>query len=165
MIHGDFDYNQTPLPPPGCKITIDDRAGERRTWAEHVSRVFYAGPAMEHYRNCHCYLLNTKSTRVSNTVEFFHHQFQLPQMSLQDHLEEKLSELVDLLQAKKNTNELPPSAGLNKLHRFLTQYRRAAPRVGTRGTRVVLAPTSIRKTELQHLQGWADQHDSPRLMI
>ena len=38
LIHGAFDYNRTPLGPPGCKIAIHDRAGERRTWAEHASR-------------------------------------------------------------------------------------------------------------------------------
>ena len=38
---------------------------------------------------------------------------------------------MDILQAKKNTNELPPYTGLNKLHKFLTQYRRTTPRVGT----------------------------------
>ena len=135
MIHGNFDYNQTPLGPPGCKIAIHDRAGERRTWAEHASRGWYIGPALDLYRNYRCYLPKTKSTRVSNTVEFSPHQFQLPQMSLQDQLEEKLSALVDILQAKKKTNELPPSAGLNKLHKFLTQGG-------------VLAQTNIRRTEL-----------------
>ena len=70
-------------------------------------------------------------------MEFFLHQFQLPQVTLQDQLEGKLTELVDILQTKKQTNELPRSAGLNKLHKFLTQYRRTAPRVrqGTWGTR------------------------------
>ena len=31
---------------------------------------------------------------------------------------------------KNNKNQLPQSAGLIKLHKLLTQYRRAAPRVG-----------------------------------
>ena len=52
--HGTFDYNQTPLAPPGCKIAIHDRAGERRTWAEHASRGFYVGPAMDYYRYYQC---------------------------------------------------------------------------------------------------------------
>mmetsp|Transcript_27774 Transcript_27774/g.57545 ORF Transcript_27774/g.57545 Transcript_27774/m.57545 type:complete len:567 (-) Transcript_27774:1911-3611(-) len=108
LVHGSFDYNQIPLAPPGCKIAIHDRAGERRTWAEHASRGFYIGPALEHYRNYQCYLPQTKATRVSNTVEFFPHQFQLPRVTLQDQLEEKLTELVEVLQAKKLSNELPP---------------------------------------------------------
>ena len=86
-------------------------------------------PGSQYIRNYRCYLPSTKNTRVSNTVEFFPHQFNLPKLTLQDQLEEKLTELVDILHAKKNTNELPPSAGLNKLCRFLTQHRRTAPRV------------------------------------
>ena len=82
MIHGNFDYNSTPLGPPGCKIAIHDRVGNRKTWAEHASRGFYVGPAKEHYRNYTCYLPKTKSTRVSNTVEFFPHQFDIPQIAL-----------------------------------------------------------------------------------
>ena len=67
MIHGVFDYNQTPLAPPGCKIAIHDRAGEPRTWAEHASRGFYVGPALDHYRNYRCNIPQTKATRVSNS--------------------------------------------------------------------------------------------------
>ena len=73
------------------------------------------GPAMEYYRNYRYYIPKIKATRVSNTVEFFPHHFQLPQLSLQDQLEEKLAELVDILQATKNTYELPPSAGLQNI--------------------------------------------------
>ena len=39
--------------------------------------------------------------------------------------------LFDTLQQKQDTNELPSSVGLRKLHKFLTQYRRTGPRVET----------------------------------
>ena len=67
-------------------------------------------------------------------MEFFPHNCSLPQYSLQDQLEEKLSDQVDILQEKKNTNQLPPSVCLDKFHKLLTQYSRTAPRVGTTGT-------------------------------
>ena len=43
MIHGNFNYNATPLAPPGCKIAIHDRAGERKSWTEHASKGYYIG--------------------------------------------------------------------------------------------------------------------------
>ena len=48
MIHGNFDYNTTPLSPPGCKIAIHDRADERNSLAEHATRGYYIGPALQH---------------------------------------------------------------------------------------------------------------------
>ena len=71
MIYGNFDFDLISLAPPGYKIAIHDRANERKIWDEHARKGYYDGPAMQHYRKYQCYLLATKSTRVSNTVEFF----------------------------------------------------------------------------------------------
>ena len=149
LIHGNFNYNATPMAPPGCKIVIHDRAGERKSWAEHASRGYCIGPALHHYRNYLCYLPTTNSTRVSNTVEFFPHNWTIPSYDLQDRLEESLGELIDVLTKKQTAHQLPQSPGLIRLQNY--SHNTGAQLQGW-GSRVLKKePTNI--NELQHLKG------------
>ena len=71
LIHGNFNFDKTPLAPPGCKVIIHDRPGKRLTWANRGSPGYYIGPAPHHYRNYTCFDAITKATRISDTIEFF----------------------------------------------------------------------------------------------
>jgi hypothetical protein len=50
QIWGNFDFNRTPMAPPGCKVIVHERALERGAWASHGIKGFYIGSAMHHYR-------------------------------------------------------------------------------------------------------------------
>lgn len=52
QLNGAFDFNRTPLAPPGTKVVAHVKATNRTTWATHGLRGWYVGPAPEHYR---CY--------------------------------------------------------------------------------------------------------------
>jgi hypothetical protein len=80
-LNGPFDHNRTPLSPPGCKILVHERSNQRGSWAAHGVEGWYLGPAMEHYRCHRCYIKNTQSERVSDTVEFFPEIAKLPTLS------------------------------------------------------------------------------------
>jgi hypothetical protein len=51
-INGAFDFNHTPLAPPGTKVLIHEKPSIRGTWAPHAVEGWYRGPAQRHYR---CY--------------------------------------------------------------------------------------------------------------
>ena len=51
-VHGAFDYNRTPLAPPGTRVLIHEKPSVRRTWSPHAVDGWYLGPAPRHYR---CY--------------------------------------------------------------------------------------------------------------
>jgi hypothetical protein len=72
MLEGTFDYNKTPLAPPGTKVIIHEKPQQRKTWDPHGTEGWYLGPAMEHYR-CHWVFTNkTKAERITDTVKNFH---------------------------------------------------------------------------------------------
>jgi hypothetical protein len=71
QVHGEFDFNKTPLAPVGCKVIVHDRRNERGSWDNHGSHGFYVDRAPQHYRNYTCYMRDTSKNRISNTVEFF----------------------------------------------------------------------------------------------
>jgi hypothetical protein len=75
------DYNKTTVAPPGCKIIAHEKPGKRRTWAPHGQHGYSLGPAMHHYRCQNIYISSTASEIIVDTLEFFPHNYQMPQLS------------------------------------------------------------------------------------
>ena len=74
LLHGTFDYNKTPLAPPGSKVLVHDAPAKRGTWDSHGTEGWYIGAAPDHYR-CHTvYIPSTKSERIAKAVKFFPHK-------------------------------------------------------------------------------------------
>jgi hypothetical protein len=79
--HGLMDYNKTAFAPPGCNIIAHEKPGHRRTWTPHGQHGYSLGPAMHHYRCQNVYISATASERIVDTLEFFPHNYQMPQLS------------------------------------------------------------------------------------
>jgi hypothetical protein len=84
--HGLVDYNKTDFDLPGCKIIAHDKPGKQRTWATHGQHGYSLGSALHHYRCQNVYISTTASERIVDTLEFFPHNYQLPQLSSNDRL-------------------------------------------------------------------------------
>jgi hypothetical protein len=97
-IHGLVDYNKTAFAPPGCKIIAHEKPGKRRTWDPHGQHGYSLGPAMHHYRCQNVYISATASERIVDTLEFFPHNYQMPQLSSTDRLLMAAKDMMDALQ-------------------------------------------------------------------
>jgi hypothetical protein len=95
---GLVDYNKTAFAPPGCKIIAHEKPGKRRTWAHHGQHGYSLGPAMHHYRCQNVYITTTASERIVDTLEFFPHNYQMPQLSSTDQLLMAAKDMTDALQ-------------------------------------------------------------------
>jgi hypothetical protein len=84
--HGLVDYNKTAFAPPGCEIFAHNKPGKRRTWAPRGQHGYSLGPAMHHYRCQNVYISSTASDRIVDTIEFFPHNYKMPQLSSTDRL-------------------------------------------------------------------------------
>ena len=49
QIFGQYDYNRTPIAPPGTKVVVHEKPHQRGSWDPHGKDGYYAGPAMESY--------------------------------------------------------------------------------------------------------------------
>jgi hypothetical protein len=96
--HGLVDYNKTAFSPPGCKIIAHEKPGKRRTWAPHGKHGYSLGPAMHHYRCQNVYISTTASERIVDTLEFFPHNYQMPQLLSTDRLLMAAKDMTDALQ-------------------------------------------------------------------
>jgi hypothetical protein len=96
--HGLVDYNKTAFSPPGCKIIAHEKPGKRRTWETHGQHGYSLGPAMHHCRCQNVYILATASERIVDTLEFFRHNYQMPQLSSANRLIVAAKDTTDALQ-------------------------------------------------------------------
>jgi hypothetical protein len=96
--HGLVDYKKTDFAPPGCKIIVHKKPAKRRTWAPHGQHGYSLGPAMHHYRCQNVYISSTASERIVDTLEFFPHNYQMPQLSSTDRLLMAAKDMKDALQ-------------------------------------------------------------------
>ena len=55
-IFGQFDYNKTPIVPPGTRVFVHDKAEKRSTWAPNGEAGWTIGPSPDHYRCIKCFL-------------------------------------------------------------------------------------------------------------
>jgi hypothetical protein len=70
-LHGNFDFNKTPLAPMGTKVLVHLKPDQRPSWAYHGIEGWYVGPSMEHYRCVKCYITSSGRERDVDTLEFF----------------------------------------------------------------------------------------------
>ena len=73
QLHGELNYNATPLAPPGTKTSVHEILTVRESWEVHVGKGWYLGPSMEHNRCHHIYITETRGERDSEFVDFFTH--------------------------------------------------------------------------------------------
>ena len=67
-MHGQFDYNQTPLVPPGTRVVAHTKPVARSSWAFNKKDAWTIGLVMEHYRHIKYYFPKMKSERNVDTV-------------------------------------------------------------------------------------------------
>ncbi len=98
QIHGAFDYNRTPIAPPGTRIISHVKADKRTSWAPHGDAGWYTGPAMEHYRCHRVHITKTNGKRITDTVEFFPTKLKMPKLSSIDAAQHAARDLIHALQ-------------------------------------------------------------------
>ena len=78
MLEGVFDFNKTPLAPPGTKVILHEKPQQRKSWDPHGTEGWYLGPALDHYRCYRVFTIKTKAERITDTVEFFPQRTPVP---------------------------------------------------------------------------------------
>ena len=121
QVHGAFDYNRTPLAPPGTKILIHEKPLVRETWAPHGAEGFYLGPALDHYRCYRVYVTETQAERVADTLAWFPTQVQMPTPSSDELILAALKDVVALLRQPAPASPLSPAGESQLAHLQLWQ--------------------------------------------
>ena len=115
-LFGTFNFNKTPLAPPGTKAMVHVKPDKRKSWDYHAIDGFYIGPALEHYRCLKTYIPKTHRERVADTVKIIPNVIPFPQSNLDDHIKNVSEQLFHLLKNKNTpTGPFLPSSTKNSL--------------------------------------------------
>ena len=68
VLNGPFNYDATPLAPPGCKTIAFESTQSRKSFASHGIPAWYIGPTLEYYRCYKVYVPKTRAERVCDTI-------------------------------------------------------------------------------------------------
>jgi hypothetical protein len=80
-LFGQFDFNSTPLAPPGTRAVAHVKPKAHKTWAPHGEDAWYVGPAIDHYRFYRMWMTGTNKTRIVDTLELFPQHVKMPHLS------------------------------------------------------------------------------------
>ena len=102
--NGPFNFDATPLGPPGCKIIAHAKGSTRLSWDYRGHMGFYVGPALEHYR-CHKIIkTSTSAVIISDTVVFQHPTLSVPTLTTTDRIIHCLRALTIAVRADRTTD-------------------------------------------------------------
>ena len=96
-LFGQFDYNKTPLAPPGIKAIAQVKVGRCASWGQSGRSGWYIGPTLEHYRCVKIFHPKNAVVQDHDTVTFVPHVIPVPEVDLKDFLRQAVGDIVTLL--------------------------------------------------------------------
>ena len=82
QLYGSFDFNRTPLAPPGTKVMVHEKPAQQGTWAPHAVAGWYLRPAIHHYRCYRVWINATRAERIADTLAWFPTKVVMPVPSM-----------------------------------------------------------------------------------
>eukprot|EP00957_Ditylum_brightwellii_P081293 6184015-Ditylum_brightwellii.AAC.1 len=96
-VFGNFDFNVTPLTPPGTKVIIHKKSTHRDSWAYHGVEGWTIAPSLEHYRCVKCYIPDTVTEVDADTVKLIPHRTPLPSFNDEDAIKQAMLDIIHIL--------------------------------------------------------------------
>ena len=98
-----FDFNKTPLVPPGTKALIHKKSNVRGSWDYHGVESWYVGPSLEHYCCLRCYNPDTLSEVNTYTLELIPHVTLIPVYTDLDMVKQAVSYILHVINNPSKT--------------------------------------------------------------
>ena len=96
-LFGEFNFNATPLAPPGTKVLMHKQVDNRTSWGPHGREAWYIGPSLNHYRCVKCFVTDTRKELDSDTVTFFPKNIKFPAVTTDDFLRQSALDIISIL--------------------------------------------------------------------
>ena len=105
-LHGNYDFNHSPVAPPGKKTIVHENPDQCKSWRPHGLQVWYIIPATEHYR-CHkFYIPSTQGVRDVLKFYWFPKQITLPKVLTEDKIRQNTSDMLAILSEKDRCHKI-----------------------------------------------------------
>ena len=108
QVYGHYNFNRTPIAPPGIRVLVHEKPDNRASWAPHALDGWYVGPAMENYRCYRCWMWDTHRERIADTVTWFPQHVAMPIGSSTDLVIAGANDIIKALQHPSPGSALSP---------------------------------------------------------
>ena len=106
-LHGTkFDFSAHPIAPGGVKVLVFEPPDLRGTFAPHGLDGFYLGPALDHYRCFRCWVVRTKTIRVTDTLAWFTKPYKMPGASPIEQMHAVIKDLSEVMKVIARSNHI-----------------------------------------------------------
>ena len=96
-LFGTFDFNATPLAPPGIKVIVHTKPEQRTSWDPNGKEGWYIGPSLQHYRCMKCYISKTRAEVNADTIVFIPKKIVFPEVKPEHFLQQAAEDIVTIL--------------------------------------------------------------------
>ena len=132
QVFGAFDFNATPLAPPGIRVLVHEKPKDRGTWSPHALDGWYVGPAMESYRCYTVWMWDSRAERIADTIAWFPTKVRMPIASSTELVLAGIRDIHHALTHPSPGSALAPTtdsdvAALNQLTALLTSISTPVP--------------------------------------
>jgi len=105
QLNGPFDFNRTPLAPPGTRVVAHVKPEHRASWDPHGVDGWYVGPAFNSYRCYRIWITETRRERIVDTLSWLPSKLGMPIASGTDLIAAALNDIAEALK-----KPVPPGA-------------------------------------------------------
>jgi len=107
QLHGAFDFNRTPIAPPGIRVLVHVKPSMQCTWAPHGSAGWYLGPALHSYQCYTVWIMEMWAQWICDTLMWLLTKLPMPTASSIDLV---LAGIQDISSALQNPSPNSPLA-------------------------------------------------------
>jgi hypothetical protein len=108
QVNGSFDFNRTPIGPPGTCVLAHKKPSNGETWLPHALDGWYVGPALDSYRCYNVWLCDTYAVRICDTLTWYPTKVRMPASSSNDIIIACLKDIAQALQHPAPASALAP---------------------------------------------------------
>jgi len=110
QLHGTFDFNHTPITPPGIQVLMHEKPTAQCTWAPHCSTRWYLGMALKSYQCYTVWITEMHAQCICTTLTWLPTKVPMPTASSIDLV--LLAGIQDITTALQNPSANSPLAPL-----------------------------------------------------
>ena len=116
-----FNFNATPLAPPGTKVVVHSKPGNRASWDANGKEGWYIGHSPNHYRCMQCYIPTTRAEINADTIVFFPKVVDFPTVNIDSFLRQAATDIITLLTNPPTKTPLPSLEAGNSTRNAILQ--------------------------------------------
>ena len=89
-----YDFNKSPMAPPGNRVIVHDKPGKRTSWGNYGTIGWYICPSLDHYRCMKCCMPATCIVIIIDTLQYIPKAFAFPKTTTKDYLQQAIGEII-----------------------------------------------------------------------